>query len=67
MKQVSQRGGAGSYCTLIVHELVVYIVMKWRLNTKFNLELASFRFIARILIRDRQRTYKKVARFRFKF
>ena len=56
MKQVSQRGGEGSHCTLIVHELIVYIITARHQNTIFNLELPSFKFIARMLIRDRQKT-----------
>ena len=44
MKQVSQRGGE---CTLIVHEFILCIDIAQRLNTMFNLDLASFKFIAR--------------------
>ena len=59
MKQVSQQGGVGSHCTLIVHELIVYIIIARRLNIMFNLELASFKFKTRIPIRDRQKNVYK--------
>jgi len=59
MKQVSQWSGEGSFYTLIVQELIVYIIIAQVLNTIFKMELASFRLIERILIRDQQRTCTK--------
>ena len=56
MKHVFQQGGGR--VTLHTHcsrTYIMYIGIARRLNTMFNLELASFKFIARMLIRDRQK------------